>query len=213
MRTRKDPFMANILKPHNAPLAVQEQLEQIVKETMGDYPPLSCSCGSCDRGWLSTKMRVQLQGLSLIGLLHFVCRLTVSHTYFTAAAAKILADMMTWIMLFPAPYCQALTDQQVQQDPYIKYIPLGSRTKTSLSFFWGYQDIVNIIHDVLARKATSSIPASDDVGLHIKTLPGLYYLGVSDAQFFLDNGCHVDHVLDCVVDIAEKEGVEDSAWT
>jgi len=121
--------------------------------------------------------------------------------------------MMKRIISFPAPYRRALTDEQVQQDPYMKYIPLGSRTKASLTFYRGYQEIVDIIHDVLARKAAFSILASEDIGLYIKTLLGPYYSGVSDAQFFLDKGCHVDHVLDCVVDIAEKEGVEgDSAW-
>jgi hypothetical protein len=61
-------------------------------------------------------------------------------------------------------------------------------------------------------KAAFLILASKDIGLCIKMLPGPYYSGVLDVQFFLDKGCHVNHVLDCVVNIAEKEGVEgDSA--
>jgi ankyrin repeat protein len=107
VRTCKNLILANILKPYNTPLADQAQLEQIVKEALGNYPLLSCLCGSCDRGWLSAKMRVQLQGSSF---------------------------------------------KQVHRNPCMKYIPLGSRTKAFLIFYWGYQEIVNIIHDVLTCK-------------------------------------------------------------
>jgi hypothetical protein len=46
------------------PLADKEEIERIVKEAMGDYPAPDCSCGACDEGWLSAKMRARLQGSS-----------------------------------------------------------------------------------------------------------------------------------------------------
>jgi len=47
-------------------LADKEETERIVKEAMGDYPAPDCSCGACDEGWLSAKMRARLQGSFII---------------------------------------------------------------------------------------------------------------------------------------------------
>jgi hypothetical protein len=92
-------------------------------------------------------------------------------------------------------------------------MPLEGRQKAFLAFYRGYEEIVDIIRRVLAREVAFSIPASEDIRLFIQRLPGRHYAGISDAQFFLNKGCHVDHVLDCVVDFAEKERInEDQAW-
>ena len=45
-------------------LTDMEEIERIVKEAMSDYPAPDCSCGACDEGWLSAKMRARLQGSS-----------------------------------------------------------------------------------------------------------------------------------------------------
>jgi hypothetical protein len=121
--------------------------------------------------------------------------------------------MMSRICSFPAQRRQPLTIEQVQQDPYMKYIPLESQKKAFLTFYQGYQQIVDIIYQVLAHEEAFPIPTSEDIRLLIQTLPGSYYAGSSSAQFFLDKGCYVDDVLDCVIDFAEKElGEEDEAW-
>jgi hypothetical protein len=132
----------------------------------------------------------------------------------TAAASNISRHMLMQIASFPARPRQSLTAEQCEHDLYMRYIPLSSWTSAFLTFYRGYEQIVDIIHDVLARKIAFSIPASEPIRMYIKTLPGSHYLSQkSDAQFFLDKGSHVDHVLDCVVDFAEKAaGEEDKVW-
>jgi hypothetical protein len=133
----------------------------------------------------------------------------------TAAASNISRHMLMQIASFPARPRQSLTAEQCEHDLYMRYIPLSSWTSAFLTFYRGYEQIVDIIHDVLARKiAFFSIPASEPIRMYIKTLPGSHYLSQkSDAQFFLDKGSHVDHVLDCVVDFAEKAAGEgDKVW-
>jgi len=92
----------------------------------------------------------------------------------------------------------------------MRYIPLTSRESAFLTFYRGYEQIVDIIHDVLARRISFTIPASEPIRMYIRTLPGSHYLSrKSNAQFFLEKGTHVDHVLDCVVDVAEKAAGEE----
>jgi ankyrin repeat protein len=62
-RERRKPPIAYLSELYNDPLPAMEQVEKLVKEVIGDYPMPSCSCGSCDDGWLSAKMRARLQGL------------------------------------------------------------------------------------------------------------------------------------------------------
>lgn len=110
-------------------------------------------------------------------------------------------------------YRSPLTMSEVAKDPYLRYFDLDLTGKVYITFYRGYQAIVDAIHDVLLQ-ADGQIPYSTTVFPRLQQTQFQGYgwgRRPSDEVFFFEKGGTIHHVLDCIIDIAsQKKATEDS---
>lgn len=102
-----------------------------------------------------------------------------------------------------AAYRRPLSEDEVKVDPYLSYFPPNVQSEIFKSFYNGYQGVMYMVWTMLAGYGKSKIPYPSQV---MSNLPSTYgWSGwESGEQFFLRKGGRVEHVLDCLLDIAEK---------
>jgi hypothetical protein len=170
---------------------------------MNDKPKASCTCISCEEGWLSPKMRVWLQGKYRRSTIRFIP--LRSHEIATATASRIDHLMSQNELRFGTPSGSPLSDDKVHADPLLHYLPALVQKRVFITFYRGYHGIISIIERILSGQESRNIPY---VGVVRRLVPARHFFyrntRASDEMFYLDKDGRIVHALDCLISTAEK---------
>ena len=122
-------------------------------------------------------------------------------------ADEIKSDMFEKEFRFPAPGGTPLTDKQVQEDPYARYLSAAAQKQMFVSFYRGYEGIMNIVGKVLARDTNwhdvSLASLTQDIRKCIWDDPRSgRWAPFNYETFYFNHGGNVSYAVDCVVDCA-----------
>ncbi|KAJ7581864.1 hypothetical protein C8J56DRAFT_1168494 [Mycena floridula] len=159
------------------------EIEYFFKQAMQQFLPMTsdqykvqrkfgCTCGSCQEGWLSRRMRYRLQGEA--GTAHDL--MPDSNGQFVKGQALDAEDV-----------CMLLSGE---------CIPPSLYPNVFKTFYVGYTKLFGVAHEILSNPAMPMFNKEAIISA-LPFSPSIQY--ISSIEFFFNKGGRIEHVLDAIM--------------